>query len=249
MIVCAETFMSMLHNTSHRQLFRSEYAVFNLIVPYVLCVFFGQTWNTYFFHHIKHHHVEDNGVGDLSSTAAFQRDSIVHFLFYFCRFFFLIQLELPWYFVRKGQYIIAWKTISGELASLFVFGTTSWLMPHPATFVFVVPFMLMRFFMMAANWGQHAFINKNVKNAHSLTIIHSSYNLLAFNDGFHASHHENSQRHWSDHLQSSSFGASLEKITFSGDINFGDIWLLLMLKNYDKLEQMVKRRLFCVVAF
>lgn len=31
----------MLHNTSHRQLFRSEYAVFNLIVPYVLCVFFG----------------------------------------------------------------------------------------------------------------------------------------------------------------------------------------------------------------
>jgi hypothetical protein len=49
----------------------------------------------------------------------------------------------------------------------------------------------MRFFMMAADWGQHAFINPDSKDA--------SYNCVAFNDGLHASHHENSQRHWSDH--------------------------------------------------
>jgi hypothetical protein len=34
--------------------------------------------------------------------------------------------------------------------------------------VFVVPWCLMRFFMMAANWGQH---NPDSKDAHSLTIL------------------------------------------------------------------------------
>lgn len=33
--------------------------------------------------------------------------------------------------------------------------------------------------------------------------------------------------------------ASLRNITLSGDIKFGDVWFLLMTKNYDRLEQMV----------
>ena len=30
-------------------------------------------------HHVKHHHVEDQGVRDLSSTSGYQRDSLLHF--------------------------------------------------------------------------------------------------------------------------------------------------------------------------
>ena len=41
------------------------------------------------------HHAEDNMREDLSSTIRFQRDSFLHFLVYFSRFFFLASIELP----------------------------------------------------------------------------------------------------------------------------------------------------------
>jgi hypothetical protein len=63
--------------------------------------------------------------------------------------------------------------------------------------------------------------------------------VVAFNDGFHASHHQNSQRHWSDHPTASIsvIPATFENVTFTGDMNFGDIWVLLMTKNYTYLEE------------
>ncbi len=148
MIICAETFMSMLHNASHRQLYRSEFWSLNLVIPYGLCLFFGQTWNTYFYHHVKHHHVEDNGKFDLSSTSSFQRDSLPQFLLYFARFFFLIQMELPYYFFARGRYWSSAKVFLGEILSLMLFVGLTLRNPAAAITVFVIPFLLMRFFMM-----------------------------------------------------------------------------------------------------
>ncbi len=240
MIVCAETYMAMLHNVSHRPLYKAPFCALNAVIPYVLALFFGQTWNTYFLHHVKHHHVEDNGLRDLSSTSGYQRDSLLHFLFYFVRFFLGVMVELFVYFVRRKQYALAAQTIAGETASLLLFGLLTRHNFAAGMAVFVVPYCLMRFFMMAANWGQHAFIRPEGKDAHSLTILKTSYNHVAFNDGFHASHHENSQRHWSDHPLAaiSKKDASFANITLAGDINFGDVWLLLMTKNYARLEQL-----------
>jgi hypothetical protein len=240
MVVCAETYMAMLHNVSHRSLYKAQFKVFNLLIPYALCLVFGQTWNTYFLHHVKHHHVEDNGLNDLSSTSKYQRDSLIHFLLYFGRFFCGVVVELPLYFVRKKQYALAGQALFGEVASLVLFALLTRARVAAGLTVFVIPWCLMRFFMMAANWGQHAFINPDSKDAHSLTILHTSYNDVAFNDGFHASHHENSQRHWSDHLAApiSCRVASFANITFAGDINFGDVWLLLMTKNYARMEEL-----------
>jgi hypothetical protein len=240
MVVCAETYMAMLHNVSHRSLFAAPCKVFNLVIPHALCLVFGQTWNTYYLHHVKHHHVEDNGSHDLSSTSKYQRDSLIHFLLYFSRFFFGVLIELPLYFARKRQFMFAAQALIGELASLILFACLTRFRLAAGLTVFIIPWCLMRFFMMAANWGQHAFINPETKGAHSLTILQTSYNHLAFNDGFHASHHENSQRHWSDHptARVSQKDASFANITFAGDINFGDVWLLLMTKNYSRLEEL-----------
>ena len=161
--------MSMLHNTSHRPLFVPSFEALNLVIPYILCLFFGQTWNTYFFHHVKHHHVEDNGPSDLSSTESSQRDSLVHFLLYFFRFFLLIQLELTMYFVRRGRYAHAAKMLGGELFSLGLFATLAFYFPLPSLFVFVVPFLLMRFFMMVRFFCVFV-VKKNQKNNNRLQI-------------------------------------------------------------------------------
>src|SRR5262245_53373806 len=45
-----DRFTLMLHCTSHRQLFKSEYGYLNKLVPWLIAPFFGQTPNTYFAH-------------------------------------------------------------------------------------------------------------------------------------------------------------------------------------------------------
>ncbi len=43
---------------------------------------------------------------------------------------------------------------------------------------------------------------------------------------------------------------TLSNITLVGDVNFGDVWVLLMTKNYDQLEKMVSRKNnFCIFEF
>lgn len=237
MVISAETYMAMLHNASHTSLYRPRFYLLNGVIPYLLGPFFGQTINGYFFHHIKHHHVEDNGVRDLSSTESYQRDSILAFLHYFLRFFLFVAIELPFYFFRNGRISWGLQAMFGEFLTLLLFGVCTYANVRAGLAVFVIPFCAMRFGMMAANWGQHAFINPDRKKAHSVTILESSYNSLAFNDGFHHSHHRNSLRHWSEH--SVALPASLDNITLKGDINFGDLWLMLMWKDYAQIERML----------
>lgn len=70
-------FTLMLHNHIHdKGVLALEYAWFDKIWPYVLQPLMGHTWDTYYYHHIKHHRVENNGSGDLSSTIRYQRDNL-----------------------------------------------------------------------------------------------------------------------------------------------------------------------------
>ncbi|KAJ3081164.1 hypothetical protein HDU99_006414, partial [Rhizoclosmatium hyalinum] len=68
---------------------------------------------------------------------------------------------------------------------------------------FWVPMTASRFGMMSGNWVQHTFLDPKDPLGgglhNSITIIESRYNLLNYNDGYHASHHLNAQRHWSEH--------------------------------------------------
>ena len=83
-----DRFVLMLHNTSHRPLFRSRYRALNHYIPWVLGPFLGQAPESYFAHHIGMHHPENNLEADLSSTMGFQRDNPWHFLCYLSRFLF-----------------------------------------------------------------------------------------------------------------------------------------------------------------
>lgn len=131
------------------------------IFPYIMDPLMGHTWNSYFYHHVKHHHVEGNGPNDLSSTIRYQRDSLVHFLHYLGRFYFLIWFDLPLYFLRSGRKTLALKSCLWEVSSYAAIYTLYKLNPAATTVVLLLPLSLLRIALMVGNWGQHAFVDED----------------------------------------------------------------------------------------
>ena len=237
-------FVLMLHNTSHRRLFRRPWGWMNNYIPWVLGPFFGESPETYFGHHVGMHHAENNLAGDLSSTMRYQRDSAWHFARYFLRFFFLGIVEVTLYFVRKRRRNLMIRFVVGELVflvglvTLFVF--VDW---RAALVVFLLPFVIARFAMMAGNWAQHAFIDpaspeNNYRN--SITCINSLYNKRCFNDGYHIGHHLKATRHWTEMPEEFQRNVKIYDaegaLVFAG-VDFFQVWLALMLHRYDWLAR------------
>jgi hypothetical protein len=239
-----DRFILMLHNTSHRPLYRRRYQWMNHWIPWVLGPFFGETPETYYAHHVGMHHAENNLADDLSSTMRYRRDSIAGFLHYYFSFLATGLISLAAYLRRKKRARLHTKMFAGELsffalaAVLAVF--VDW---RPVVVVFVAPVVIVRFLMMAGNWGQHAFVAaddpaNNYRN--SITVIRCAYNERCFNDGYHIGHHVNAGRHWSE--MPSDFEANRAEyarqgaLVFEG-IDFFGVWARLMVHNYDSLAR------------
>ena len=241
--VFLDRFILMLHNTSHRELFRPRYRLLNRYIPWVLSPFFGQSPDTYYGHHIGMHHPENNLEGDLSSTMPFRRDRFDHFLRYFFRFFLVGLIECSIYLWSRGRRFLLRRFVVGELvflAAVALLLAWNW---RPTLTVFVIPFVAVRFLMMAGNWGQHAFIDRARPEscyANSITCINSRYNRRCFNDGYHIGHHLKANRHWTEmpgefHDNLATY-ASEGAIVFEG-IDFFIVWLMLMLRQYGFLAR------------
>lgn len=153
-------FTLMMHNHIHNNgVLAKEYYVFDWTFPYILEPLMGHTWDSYYYHHVKAHHVEGNGPDDLSTTIRYQRDSVWCFLHYEARFLFLCWFDLPMYFIRKGKYDLAFRVTCTELSSYaFLVLLARWQF-RPALFVFLLPFTIMRIGLMIGNWGQHALVD------------------------------------------------------------------------------------------
>ncbi|KAH9897089.1 fatty acid desaturase [Xylariomycetidae sp. FL2044] len=217
--------------------------VFDQLFPYVSDPLMGHTWNSYYYHHVKHHHVEGNGPDDLSSTVRYQRDNIWHFLHYVGRFYLLIWLDLPIYFLRKGRPVTGLKTASWELFNYFVILTLLRVNSKPTVFVFLIPLMAMRVMLMVGNWGQHAFVDAEEPDSDyrsSITLIDVPSNRYCYNDGYHTSHHLNPLRHWRDHpvhfLQHKEIYASEHALVFH-NIDYLMITVKLMQHDYEHLAR------------
>jgi hypothetical protein len=154
-------FTLLLHNHIHNNgVLSKKYAWFDSAFPYILEPLMGHTWDSYFYHHVKHHHVESNGPDDLSSTVRYQRDEFVDFLQYFGRFFALIWIELPLYFLRSRKYSLAVNSFVSEMASYAFIYCLATLNFRPTLFVLIIPMIQMRIGLMIGNWGQHAFVDE-----------------------------------------------------------------------------------------
>ncbi len=242
-LYCRGRCVLMLHNTSHRKLFKRPWGWMNHYIPWILGPFFGESPETYFAHHVGMHHPENNLADDISSTLPYRRDSVVDFSRYFFRFFFSGLIELIRYFSQRRRRALMLRCAIGEcffLASVLALSLVSW---RATVVVFVLPLVVTRFAMMAGNWGQHAFIDEaapdnNYRN--SITCINCDYNRRCFNDGYHIGHHLKSTRHWTE--MPAELSNNVEKyaaeraIVFEG-IDFFGVWLCLMLGRYDWLAR------------
>ena len=155
------SFTLMLHNHIHNNgLLKKQYAWFDNTWPYVLEPLMGHTWDSYYYHHVKHHHVEGNGPDDLSSTIRYQRDELTHFLMYVGRFVAFIWLELPLYFLRKRKPGLAFKAAASEMAACLSIYLAAHKDFFPTLFVLIIPLFLMRIGLMIGNYGQHALVDE-----------------------------------------------------------------------------------------
>lgn len=238
-------------------------AALDQLFPYIMDPLMGHTWNSYFYHHVKHHHVEGNGPRDLSSTVRYQRDSFRHFLQYLGRFFFFVWADLPRYFWRTNRTTLAAKAAFWEIGSYVALYTAFRVSPAAATFVFALPLLFLRIALMVGNWGQHAFVDADEPDSdyrssvtlvdvavrgplpplshwcQKLTLFQS--NRYCFNDGYHTSHHLHPLRHWRDHpaafLQARADYAAQGALVFH-DIDYVMITVrLVILKDYDTLAR------------
>lgn len=241
--VCLGPFVLMLHNTSHRPLYRPRYGALNLHVPWVLGPLFGLAPHGYYAHHIGMHHPESNLGRDLSSTMPYQRDSAVHFVRYLARFFVAGGPELVGYLWRRRRLTLVRRLVIGEAGFYLLTGLLLLLNWRAALVIFLIPFVAVRVAMMSGNWAQHAFVDaadpgNSYRN--SITCINCGYNRRCFNDGYHIGHHLKPRRHWTE--MPADFDASRGRyvregaIVFAG-IDFFGVWLLLMLRRYDRLAR------------
>lgn len=236
-------YILMLHNISHRPLFKQKYRWLAHYIGWILGPYFGQTPNTYYVHHIGMHHPENNLEDDLSCTMPYQRDSLFDFLRYAGRFYTFGAVELGSYLWRRRRFRLFRRMVIGELSYLGLVAVLFCFNWQATLVLFIVPVIVSRFAMMAGNWGQHAFIDASDPGnlyRSSITCINCGYNRRCFNDGYHIGHHLDPSRHWTempgDFLQNRERYAAEKAIVFE-KIDFFIVWGLLMLKRYDWLAR------------
>jgi hypothetical protein len=184
-IYYAGPFTILLHNHIHNNgLLARKYAWFDQLFPYLLGPLLGHTPNSYYYHHVRHHHVEENGPEDLSSTIRYQRDELFDFMVYLGRFLAFVWIELPLYFFRRRKYGLAFKSFMFEVSSMAVIFCMIQYDLRPTLFVFLIPLIQMRIFMMIGNWGQHAFVDEAEPKSNfrsSITLIDSQVSFPCTN--------------------------------------------------------------------
>ncbi len=236
-------FVLMLHLTSHRPLFKKEYGALNYVIPWVIGPFFGETPESYFAHHLGMHHAEENMPSDHSSTMKHQRDSFKDFLNYYFTFIFFGIYDLAVYLKSKKRDKIRTKFLVGEFSFWVMAIALMFFNPLTTLFVFVIPVFVVRFLMMAGNWGQHAFVDRNDPNNNytsAINCVNTRYNKTCFNDGYHIVHHLKPAMHFLDlpgeFLKNTNKYTKENSIIFK-KLDFFSVWFFLMCKRYDILAK------------
>lgn len=231
----------MLHNITHRRLFKKKYDWMNKYVVWFVCPFFGHTPETYFVHHVGMHHEENNMPDDASSTLAYQRDSIKDFFRYYLNFLFLGFRDTFMYMFNRKKKKYYLRLTFGEGAFYLLCIGMCFINLKAALFVLIIPFVLSRLVMMLGNWTQHAFVDPTDPDnmyRNCYTCINTSYNVKCWNDGYHLMHHIRPGAHYTEmpvlFLKEKEKLAAEKSFVFDG-IHYLHLFYYLMTRQYDKI--------------
>ncbi len=233
----------MMHSISHRQLFKNRYKKSIYYITWFIGPFIGHTPETYFSHHIGMHHPEGNMPEDDSSTMYYQRDSLKDYFKYVAEFIFTGLHGLVGYLRRKNRKKLARNAFAGEMSFFAICIVLCFINWQATVAVFIFTFFISRILMMLGNWTQHAFIDpaepdNPYKNC--INCLNIRYNHIAWNDGYHSSHHLKPTLHWTEHPQSFLHNmnayAENKAVIFEG-LDYAKIFIYLMRKRYDLLAK------------
>jgi fatty acid desaturase len=180
-------------------------------MTWIMAPFYGIPIGMYRTHHIVMHHKENNMFGqDLSSTEPYQRESIPHFLHYWLMYWALL-VNLPGWALCKRRW-----TVLAEVST----GLGSWVLAQfiltrsgygqYAFYQFQLPAFVASLALMFGNWSQHIFVHPSIANIkeglHSykyncgltINVMNHFDNQVAFNDGYHITHHIKPRCHWTE---------------------------------------------------
>jgi hypothetical protein len=228
-----------LHAVTHRPLFIKPHDRYKAVITHVLPLFVGMPPFAYRAHHVLMHHAMENAEDDLTSTAAYQRDKLLHFAHYWLRFAVFGYWHMRSWLIRRGQAHLLWGILLGDLAVYAVALGLLWLDPVAALFTFWIPYAMLRFFLMAGNWTEHAFVDVEApgdRYRNSTNLLNTPYNHRSYNAGYHLLHHVLPGLHWADTVPT--FDKRLPQlvergaITFDGVRNNQQIWWKLMSGDY-----------------
>ena len=229
----------MLHAVSHRPTFRRSARWLDRGLRVALPLLYGMSPAAYRAHHLLMHHADENREADVSSTLGHVRDEPAEFARYLLRFLVASHVHLVGHVRARRRrretrrLLLEEALLHASLIALLVVA------PVPTLVAGVAPYLLTRFFLMAGNWAQHAFVDPEhpddaVRN--STVLVNASQNHRCFNDGYHAVHHRHPSMHWAQ--MSRSFQAEWPSyaargvIVFDGIANQQVVWARLMRKDY-----------------
>jgi fatty acid desaturase len=210
-LMWVQRFCLMMHYAEHRPLFHKSVSFLRPLMTWIMAPFYGIPTGMYRVHHIAMHHKENNAYPyDLSSTEPYQRDSALHFLHYLCMYWALVA-TLPYWAISKQRWNL-FAEVAGGLClwlglqvTLFQYGYGMF-----AFYQFMMPFVISSLALMFGNWSQHMFISPIVatttEGLHSykyncaltMNVMNHFDNQVAFNDGYHITHHIKPRCHWTE---------------------------------------------------
>lgn len=229
----------LVHAVTHRRAFTAQGRWLERWILLGIPVLYGIAPQAYPAHHVAMHHVEGNGEPDASCTLCYVRDSAAEFLRYYFRFLCFGLLHTGHYLAARRRWRVLRRMAATEIAFMGAVGVALVLAPVPATVVLLLPWLLSRFFLMAGNWAQHAFVNLDTPHdrlGNATVLLNSRHNERCFNDGYHAVHHRHPAMHWTE-MPAAFEGdrdtyAAHGSVVFDGIANNQVVWWNLMRGNW-----------------
>lgn len=197
----------MSHNTAHAPLFRNRWA--NTVWGVLLSLAFGGPVSGFVpGHNLSHHeHLGTDMDNVRAYKARFRWNFLNQFLFFFLVIPSIIRNESRYWKAMKNdprvkEWAFQWR-LENVALNVFKFGflgLDAWLsqgIPWRGLMFVLIPAVYGIWGIFGTNYWQHDGCDTESKYNHSRSFISPVLNYFAFNNGYHAVHHEKAGLHWS----------------------------------------------------